>query len=99
MEKLKAEIFADVVERTVPGMWEYARKPTAAELGGSAVIRILIDNASSTGPPVDNNQDLANAELTGKMWTGLVPISKVIGTPQLTEYSKASPPEHVLQLL
>ncbi|KIJ28686.1 hypothetical protein M422DRAFT_269986 [Sphaerobolus stellatus SS14] len=100
-EKLKAEIFADIVDRAVPGRWEYARKPTAAELRGSAVIRILIDSASAkvpTGPPVDNKQDLANAELTGKVWTGLIPISKVIGTPQLTEYSKASLPEDVLQL-
>lgn len=42
-EAEKIKVFADIVERTVPGRWEYARKPTAEQFRGSAVMRILIE--------------------------------------------------------
>lgn len=44
-EKDKTEAFARVSERTIPGRWDHARKPTPAEFKGTAVIRVIVDSA------------------------------------------------------
>lgn len=44
-EKDKNEAFARVTERTIPGRWDYARKPTPSEFKGTAIIRVIIDSA------------------------------------------------------
>jgi nitroimidazol reductase NimA-like FMN-containing flavoprotein (pyridoxamine 5'-phosphate oxidase superfamily) len=41
----KTEGFARITERTIPGRWSHARKPTAAEYKGTAVIKVIIDSA------------------------------------------------------
>ena len=41
----KTEAFARVTERTVPGRWDHARKPTKSEFNGTAIIRVVIDSA------------------------------------------------------
>lgn len=41
----KTNAFAHITESTVPGRWDHARKPTAAEFKGTAVVRVLVDNA------------------------------------------------------
>jgi hypothetical protein len=41
----KTEAFARVTERTIPGRWEHARKPTPAEFKGTAIIRVIVDSA------------------------------------------------------
>jgi hypothetical protein len=44
-------------------------------------------------------QDLVNSDLTAAVWTGVVPVRKVTGTPEPTKYaSEGPPPEHVRQL-
>lgn len=44
-EEEKTKAFARITERTMPGRWEYARKPTPTEFKGTAVIRVVIDSA------------------------------------------------------
>lgn len=41
----KTEAFAQITERTIPGRWDHARKPTPAEYKGTAVIRVIVDSA------------------------------------------------------
>jgi len=102
-EKDKAEAFVRVTERTIPGRWEHARKPTPTEFKGTAIIRVVIDSASvkiRTGPPVETKDDLENAELTSTVWTGVIPVRKATGPPLPTDYSPEGPlPEHVRQLV
>lgn len=43
-------------------------------------------------------QDIQDAQLTGQVWAGVVPIHKVMGEPQSAEYSRIPPPEHIFQL-
>ncbi|KIM87444.1 hypothetical protein PILCRDRAFT_3910 [Piloderma croceum F 1598] len=98
----KTEAFAQITERTIPGRWDHARKPTPAEYKGTAVIRVIVDSASvkiRSGPPVEDKKDLADTELASKVWTGVVPVHKVTGPPQPTDYSMQGPlPSHVAQL-
>ena len=44
-DKMKTKAFACIAERTVPGRWEHARKPTPTEFKGTAVIGVMIDSA------------------------------------------------------
>jgi uncharacterized protein len=44
-DQAKAEAFARITERTIPGRWDHARKPNATEFKGTAVIRVIIDSA------------------------------------------------------
>ncbi|KAF8590516.1 hypothetical protein K439DRAFT_1627789 [Ramaria rubella] len=97
-EKTKA--FARITDRTIPGRWDYARKPTATEFKGTAVVRVIIDSASAkvrTGPPIENTKDLEDVALTNTVWTGVVPVRTVTGAPQATGLVE-TPPEHVRQL-
>jgi len=97
----KTEAFARITDRTIPGRWDYARQPTPTEFRGTAIIRVIIDSASvkvRTGPPVEDKKDLENKELTSTVWTGVVPVRKVTGTPEPTDYSSGPPPQHVLCL-
>jgi nitroimidazol reductase NimA-like FMN-containing flavoprotein (pyridoxamine 5'-phosphate oxidase superfamily) len=44
-ERDKTEAFAQITERTIPGRWDHARKPTPAEYKGTAVIKVIVDSA------------------------------------------------------
>ena len=44
-DEAKTKAFARIAERTVPGRWEHARKPTPTEFKGTAVVRVMIDSA------------------------------------------------------
>jgi len=136
----KTEAFAQITERTIPGRWDHARKPTPAEYKGTAVIRVIVDSARFISSlnhisirafdyclhpvwrfvvdlqlktkrwrqnwtligmpwPYSTFQDLADTGLTSTVWTGVVPVRKVTGPPQPTDYSMQGPiPSHVAQL-
>lgn len=98
----KTAAFIRITDSTLPGRWDYARKPTLTEFKGTAIIRIAIDSASAkiraTGP-VDNKQDLLNDELTSTVWTGVVPIKQITTSPEPSEYSRnVQLPDHVKEL-
>jgi len=100
--KAKTDAFIRITDRTIPGRWDYARKPTPTEFKGTAVVRVVVDSASAKvrkGPANENKEDLQDADLMNDVWTGVVPISKAIGSPQPSEFCNISPPEHVLQLV
>jgi nitroimidazol reductase NimA-like FMN-containing flavoprotein (pyridoxamine 5'-phosphate oxidase superfamily) len=92
-ERLRAlEAFT---EQLVPGRWAEVREPSAQELKGTSVLRMALDEASAkvrTGPPVDDDEDLALA-----VWAGVVPLRTVAGEPEPDPQLRpdAEPPEHV----
>ncbi len=68
-----------VVEHVVPGRWQEARHPTAAELSGTRVLRIPLAEASAkvrSGPPKDPPEDLALP-----VWAGEIPVTLHVGRP------------------
>lgn len=61
------------------GRFEEVRRPSEQDLKGTGVLALPIDEASAkirTGPPADDEQDMAL-----DVWAGVVPVSSTAGTP------------------
>jgi len=68
-----------VTDHVTPGRWEDSRPPTDTEVRATLVLALPLDEASAkvrTGPPVDEEEDLALPH-----WAGVVPMSLVPGEP------------------
>ena len=76
-EEVKREALRAFTDKLMPGRWDDSREPTGQELKATAVLRMLIDEASAkvrTGGPVDEPEDY---ELPH--WAGTVPLRTVAG--------------------
>jgi nitroimidazol reductase NimA-like FMN-containing flavoprotein (pyridoxamine 5'-phosphate oxidase superfamily) len=88
-----------IADHIVPGQWDYARAPTAQELGQTTVLRLALDLASvktSTGPPGDG--DGPDAALA--VWAGEIPTRLSAGAPITAPGvpDGIAPPEHLRAL-
>jgi nitroimidazol reductase NimA-like FMN-containing flavoprotein (pyridoxamine 5'-phosphate oxidase superfamily) len=85
----QARLVTDVEEKTaalacftnhiVPGRWDEVRQPTEAELKGTTVLALALDEVSAkvrTGPPIDDEEDYALP-----VWAGVVPLRIEAGEP------------------
>jgi nitroimidazol reductase NimA-like FMN-containing flavoprotein (pyridoxamine 5'-phosphate oxidase superfamily) len=66
-------------EKLLPGRWDEVRQPTAKELKATAILSLVIDEASAkvrSGPPETPPED-ADVDV----WAGVVPIHTVYGDP------------------
>jgi nitroimidazol reductase NimA-like FMN-containing flavoprotein (pyridoxamine 5'-phosphate oxidase superfamily) len=92
-ERLRAlEAFT---EQLIPGRWAEVRPPSPQELKGTSVLALPLAEASAkvrTGPPVDDDEDLALP-----VWAGVLPLRTVTGPPEPDPQlpAGAAPPEHV----
>lgn len=96
LEKLRGlEVISD---RTLPGRWDHARRPSAKELGATTVLTIPIEEASakiSSGPPEDEEDDYQL-----DVWAGVVPLRLTAGPPQPDpRLGDLELPDHVQELL
>jgi uncharacterized protein len=77
-ERLKAlEAFT---ERLVPGRWAEVRPPSPKELKGTRVLALSLEECSAkvrTGPPVDDEEDLAL-----DVWAGVIPLRTAADPPE-----------------
>ncbi len=67
-------------EKLLPGRWDEVRAPTEAEVKGTGVVEITIDEASAkvrSGPPSNDAGDLEAA-----VWAGVVPFRLTAGDPE-----------------
>jgi nitroimidazol reductase NimA-like FMN-containing flavoprotein (pyridoxamine 5'-phosphate oxidase superfamily) len=65
-----------ISEHVAPGQWDYARAPSAKELGATTVLRLGLDQASvkvSEGPPDDGEGPDGDLDV----WAGEVPVVTV----------------------
>lgn len=87
-----------ISERTLPGRWDHARRPSDTELRATTVLAIPIEEASakvSSGPPEDESEDY---ELD--VWAGVVPLRLTAGAPEPDPQLGPMPiPDHVQDLL
>ncbi|KAM7183814.1 FMN-binding split barrel-related [Rhypophila sp. PSN 637] len=86
----------------VPGCWDNQRvPPTRSENLSTSVLRVRIATASAKinqGGPADDRKDLQNDEVTGKVWTGTLPVWECVGTPIASATNKiAKVPDYVLR--
>jgi len=87
-EKLRA--MERVVEHIVPGRWADARRPNEAELKGTTILAIALEEASAkirTGLPTDDKDDLALP-----VWAGVIPLRLESSDPIADEGIDAPPP-------
>ena len=75
----KTEALRCVTNHIAPGRWEEVRQPTEQELKATLVLALPLVEVSAkvrTGPPVDDEEDLALP-----VWAGVVPIRLAVGEP------------------
>lgn len=73
----KYTAFRQLTEKMVPGSWDYLIPMTDKEMAKTLAIRVTVTEASAKvrqGPPTDVESDTP-------IWTGLIPIKPVRGTP------------------
>ncbi len=78
-EKLAA--LEALTEQLVPGRWNDTRPPTPTELKATSVLALPIDETSAKirqGAPGNHDEDF---EEWAGTWTGVLPITQVVGTP------------------
>ncbi|MFD6100028.1 pyridoxamine 5'-phosphate oxidase family protein [Nocardiopsis flavescens] len=69
-----------LTEQVAPGRWDAVRVPTRKEMAATRVLALSLAEASvkvRTGPPVDDEEDLAL-----DVWAGVVPVRSVFGEPE-----------------
>jgi nitroimidazol reductase NimA-like FMN-containing flavoprotein (pyridoxamine 5'-phosphate oxidase superfamily) len=89
-EKLRA--MRCVVEQVVPGRWDDARQPNEAELKGTTILAISLEEASAkvrSGPPTDDD-----ADLDLPVWAGLIPLELRPSAPVADEGVTGAPPAY-----
>lgn len=82
-----------VTGHVTPRRWEDSRPPTGDEVRATLVLALPLDEASAkvrTGPPVDEEEDLALP-----YWAGVVPMSLVPGKPIPAEGIDWSAPDYL----
>jgi len=75
----KAAALRAFTNHIVPDRWDALRPVTDQELAATSVLAIPIEEASAkvrTGPPVDDEEDLA-----WPVWAGVIPLTLERGTP------------------
>lgn len=68
-----------IVEHVAPGRSRQARPPTDAEVDGTLVVELPVEEASAkvrSGPPLDDREDLAL-----DCWAGVIPLHLEVGEP------------------
>jgi len=78
-EEGKLAALAALTEHIVPGRWAEVRPPNAQELKATSVLVVPLEEVSAkvrTGPPVDDEEDMAIP-----VWAGELPLRLMAGLP------------------
>jgi hypothetical protein len=70
-----------LTNQLVPERWEQTKPPTRQQLKATSILALTLDEASAkirSGPPGNYPED---AEEWAGTWTGVLPITQVVGTP------------------
>jgi len=82
-EAEKAFALQLITDGLVENRWDNSRvPPTKAELTSTGVLKVTIVSASAkvnVGGPGDDRKDLKDAEVTNRIWTGVVPVYEKFG--------------------
>lgn len=89
-----------ITNSVVPDRWRHSRvPPNGAEMSSTQILRVTVESGSAKvreGGPEDERADRENEEVTGRVWTGVVPVYEVLGEPVPGPYNEVvEVPEHV----
>ena len=76
---------AALTEQLAPGSWTATRQPDGKELAATAVLALDLTEASAkvrTGPPGDDERDVAADSGPAPVWAGVLPVHTVVGEPE-----------------
>lgn len=95
----KYEALKCFTEHVMRGRWADVRPPSKAELNGTAVFSLQLEEASAkvrTGPPLDDEEDYQLP-----VWAGVLPLKTVAGdlTPDLRLQDEIEPPAYLQSCL
>jgi uncharacterized protein len=76
---------AALTEHLAPGSWTATRQPDRKELAATSLLALDLAEASvkvRTGPPGDDEADLAVPEGSEPVWAGVLPVRAGWGVPE-----------------
>lgn len=89
-----------ITNSVVPSRWANTRvPPNAGEMASTQILRVRIDSGSAKvreGVPSDEKVDLEDEKVTGRVWTGVLPLYEQFGQPVPGPYNQVGQvPEHI----
>ena len=87
VEKVEEKLYAMelITNSVVPERWANTRTPPdGAEMSSTTILRVTVETGSGKirqGMPHDEAKDEGRAEVTDKVWTGVVPVYETFGEP------------------
>ncbi|KAF0323393.1 flavin-nucleotide-binding protein [Colletotrichum asianum] len=92
-----------ITNGVIPGSWSNTRvPPSKAELSSTSVLKVIIETGSAKvrfGPPGDEKHDRDDAEVVNKVWTGVVPVYRIMGEPVSGPYNAVDPPKYITDFI
>lgn len=89
-----------ITNSVVPDRWRHTRlPPTRAELQSTGILRVRIASGSAkvrSGQAHDEKHDMEDEALLDSVWTGVLPVHKVMGEPLPSSYNKIDIPAHIV---
>ncbi len=91
-----------ITNSVVQDRWANSRTPPdAAEMQSTVILRVKIASGSGKirdGGPHDETKDTSRDDLSGKIWTGVMPLWETFGAPVPSPLNRvAEVPEHITQ--
>ena len=90
-----------VTDSVIAGRWEKTRTPPdGAEMASTTILKVTVETGSGkirAGGPGDDKKDTEREDVTGGVWTGVVPMWEIAGEPIVGGAGKLRElPQHVV---
>lgn len=89
-----------ITDSVLTGRWDHSRTPPdSAEMSSTVILKVRVVNGSGKirdGGVLDGRKDRDNEEVTGRVWTGVVPVWETYGEPVASDDNKVGEvPEYI----
>lgn len=93
-----------ITNSVVADRWDNTRvPPDRAEMSSTVILRVNVVDGSGkirSGPPGDERKDTERDDITGRVWTGVVPVYETFGVPVASEGNRVSEvPGHISEFI
>lgn len=93
-----------ITNSVVADRWDNTRvPPDRAEMSSTVILRVDVVDGSGkirSGPPGDERKDTERDDVTGRVWTGVIPVYETFGVPVASEGNRVSEvPGHIAEFI